>query len=172
MIELHPLGSPNFGRFIVDSDRLGVPPDPAVDAAPGAIEALFTEYSSSVRSLRRGDVRFVRERDSDRSGPDVRRGDACRPHAGKAQLRAEAAERDPGRRGSSADGRAPSVVRLVRLRCSMSQKFTAAVPLGQRYVGTHASCDPCTQRLVDFTHDLRWNAKHQRVRRNHHPFGA
>lgn len=48
MIEIGPIGSPNFGRFVFDGDqagsRLGLPPDPAIDGASGTIEALLNDY--------------------------------------------------------------------------------------------------------------------------------
>ena len=52
MIDIGPIGSPNFGRFVIDGDQstlnLLFPADPAVDAASGAIEALFTDYFAAM----------------------------------------------------------------------------------------------------------------------------
>jgi Zn-dependent M28 family amino/carboxypeptidase len=48
MIEIGPIGSPNFGRFVFDGDQAGsvfsLPPNPAVDGASGTIETLFNDY--------------------------------------------------------------------------------------------------------------------------------
>ena len=48
VIGVEPVGSPNFGRFVLDSDfsdfATSHPPNPAVDAASRGIEALFTDY--------------------------------------------------------------------------------------------------------------------------------
>ena len=45
MIEIGPIGSPNFGRFVYDGDRPGtLPTDPAADATSGKIEALLNDY--------------------------------------------------------------------------------------------------------------------------------
>ena len=48
MIEIGPIGSPNFGRFVFDGDQSGallaLPPDATADGASGTIEALFNDY--------------------------------------------------------------------------------------------------------------------------------
>jgi Zn-dependent M28 family amino/carboxypeptidase len=49
MIDIQPVGSPNFGRFVLDGDFSefsipGVPPNPAADAVSGDIETLFADY--------------------------------------------------------------------------------------------------------------------------------
>ena len=48
MIEIGPIGSPNFGRFVFDGDQAGtllsLPPNAAVDGASGTIETLFNDY--------------------------------------------------------------------------------------------------------------------------------
>jgi Zn-dependent M28 family amino/carboxypeptidase len=48
VIDVQPIGSPNYGRFVVDGDQSTFPSlfpsNPAADAASGTIEALFNEY--------------------------------------------------------------------------------------------------------------------------------
>lgn len=49
VIDVQALGSPNFGRFVVDGDQIpGVAADPKVDAGSAAIEAMFKDYFDAV----------------------------------------------------------------------------------------------------------------------------
>jgi Zn-dependent M28 family amino/carboxypeptidase len=51
VIEIGPIGSPNFGRVVFDGSQAGallsLPPDPTADGASGTIEALFSDYFAS-----------------------------------------------------------------------------------------------------------------------------
>lgn len=48
VIDMQPIGSPNFGRFVIDGDQVpAVPPDATADAGSATIEALFKDYFSA-----------------------------------------------------------------------------------------------------------------------------